>query len=110
MTNENTQPCPSTEELNAYLETRDPSSPIAKHVAICPRCRRIVEIYLLMDECVDEQMEPPKDLMKKIIRVCEDDGRKKTPIKANNILLLILGLGAILILIVIIILMASFTN
>lgn len=77
MSNKYDNQCPTTIELNNYLESEVFDEEMSNHILNCAQCSRIIEIYHLVDECICESCEAPDDLLGKILDVCEKDRKEQ---------------------------------
>lgn len=77
MSNKYDNQCPTTIELNNYLESEIFDEEMTNHILNCAKCSRVIEIYHLVDECICEPCKAPDDLLGKILDVCEKDRKEQ---------------------------------
>jgi hypothetical protein len=61
--------CPSTDRLSEYVDG-NVSEEIRNHLKECAYCRRIVDIYSMMDDSIATLSTPPEDLSARITLYC----------------------------------------
>jgi hypothetical protein len=70
--------CPSTEQLSEYVDG-NVTEEIRSHLAGCADCRRIVEIYSMMDDSIATLSTPPEDFGARISLYCHHRAAAETP-------------------------------